>query len=267
MKKLIVLLGFLGLFLGGAPAHGESVIKISHDRKRVAITHGVNQRWTQKQILCIYDNQDRLGCGRVIKTSKRLAILKLKGPVGNILKGDSVRAAGPQLASAQAYPETSGRRLASIQMQTTVEHDNYEYSLTGGVNVFYPQIHFQYAVGDHYTIGLLPGYYFYRIDGVESKNFGGLFTVSYYLNNLFTGPNILYGIGFYAADITFAGTESLASFSMLLTFGWRWILGKNINLGVGGGAQWFLTDKSSPVLPFRFSVLRPSVMVDIGFLF
>lgn len=86
MKKY---LGIAILFLGTG-LWGSQVVKISKNRRDMAVTHDMDSSWEVGQRVCVRNQRGKSFCGRVTKVKSAGAICKMDAPLEGVSTGDEV---------------------------------------------------------------------------------------------------------------------------------------------------------------------------------
>jgi hypothetical protein len=284
MAIRLSILAFALLALG---ANAAEVLRVGKDMTNIAVSHDGSRTWSPKDRVCVLQRAREVGCGTVIKTTTKGAIVRLDAPSNDILAGDKVISKFQSPAPAYAPPAQNGARQqasvapASAPLMNSVgdsaESEIHSFNLAGGVGVgtsfFYPSLSVQYAVSPTIALGIT-GFFLTASDVSTTTTLtqlGGVATVNYYSQEYFRGLWVQAGAGL--AMFTASGfatgsfaSESYTSFVGLATVGWRgyWDLG--LNIGVGAGFQY----TSQPVLTsivVNAAGFQPMLVLDVGFSF
>lgn len=277
MDSRLIIRALLLLLLAstGGNAFGAQVLKIAASRKMMAIT-GVNPgAWAVNDSACIERDVANRVCGQVVKVLPRGVIMAVSTANHDLRTGDNValRKSGgstgvtTRSVASPSYEPTNTTSYGARRGNTGRRND-----VTLGVELIQPTVHYQRALGEHFSIGLMPIYMsFSSVDGTL-KGFGGILTFNYYSKQPFKGWWFLLGAGYYSFSATLNGTsltaatsESGSTISVLGHFGYRFLFGNSgWNLGLGGGVQYLANPQTASL---QFSSILPAAALDIGYAF
>ncbi len=140
------------------------------------------------------------------------------------------------------------------------------FSINFGANIYFPQASLNVLIAKRVTIGVMPFYFKYRFQGVDSIHTGGLLTVSAYRVDDLKGLWVFAGIGGSQSKTSFvdgraSGTQPSIVLATSLGYRWRW---GHFNAGVSVGAMYF---QQLVVSTFHYGlgVLYPAAIYDLGF--
>lgn len=252
-----------------AGARASEVLRVGKDMTNIAVTHDPTRQWMPKDRVCILQRAREVVCGVVVKSTAKGAIVRLDTANYDVMAGDKVMG---KFQPTPAEPPSSGGGTALLNsVGSSSESDAHLFNVAGGVNVgtsfFYPVLSFAMAVAPNWSIGLSGMFLTASSDPVYLTAFGGYATVNYYSQEYFRGLWIQAGAGMTFFSVSDGVTdESAASFTGLVTAGWRgyWDLG--LNIGVGAGLQYISTPDLFLISPNAAGV-RPMIVVDLGFNF
>jgi hypothetical protein len=261
-------------------AHAAEVLRVGKDMTNIAVSHDTNRTWSVNDRVCILQHAREVGCGVVLKTTGKGAIVRLDAPSYDILAGDRV-VSKFQSPAAVAAPVQKQRAVQQQAPQgaplmnsvgDNAESEIHNFNFSGGVGVgtsfFYPTISAQIAVAPTIAIGFTGTFFTYSNSSLVNTTlmaFGGMATVNYYSQEYFRGLWVQAGGGvtFFSVNGTY-GSESASSLTGIATVGWRgyWDLG--LNIGVGAGFQY----TSTPVfnsITVNAAGFQPLLVLDVGF--
>lgn len=250
-----------------AGARASEVLRVGKDMTNIAVTHDPTRQWMPKDRVCILQRAREVVCGVVVRSTAKGAIVRLDTANYDVVAGDKV------MGKFQATPEPSksGGTTLLNSVGNNPDSEVHLFNVTGGVNVgtsfFYPVVSFALAVAPNWSLGISGMFLTASSDPVYLTAFGGYATVNYYSQEYFRGLWIQAGAGMTFFSVTDGvQDESTASFTGIITGGWRgyWDLG--LNIGVGAGLQYISTPDLLLISP-NASGIRPMIVVDVGFNF
>ncbi len=273
----------LAFTLVAVAANAADVLRVGKDMTNIAVSHDENRTWSPKDRVCVLQHAREVGCGTVVKTTTKGAIVRLDSPSYDILTGDKVISKFQAAAPAYVPPAQGGIRKQASQpapsaplmnsVGDSAESEIHSFNLSAGVGAgtsfFYPTLSAQYAIAPTLAVGIT-GAFLTAYDASSFSTlmeFGGLLTLNYYSQEYFRGLWVQGGAGvmIFSASGNYP-TEGYSSFTGLATVGWRgyWDLG--LNIGVGAGFQY----TSSPTFTYinvTSAGFQPLLVLDIGFSF
>jgi hypothetical protein len=310
----LFLLG-LGVTLS-SPLFAAKVIKVFSDRPEILLSQDKDRPWIKGDRVCIYHNDQEVGCGNIVRTLPKRAYCLLTNQKDTLRKktitdnasstylelvfgaavarqGDSatlmsVEDAIPDsettkeivegLTSLRRKPASEGVLVGKDDLLMTLDEEKVDKDaglfyhgnlsdLTVGFNYIYPTIHYQQAVSDHFTLGLMPIYLSTPTGTGTLTGLGGYLTLNYYGLEAFHGLWIQAGGGAYSLNTNVAGASyNYFSPAVVGTVGYRWYWESGLNFGFGVGVQYLFSSNPSGA-SLDFSGLLPSIAMDIGFAF
>jgi hypothetical protein len=172
-----------------------------------------------------------------------------------------------------AYAEGSGGspvyrpsdRIVNIKRSSS-DDEPLQWNFSGGVDFLYPFARAEYAIGEKYTVGLMPSYFHYSYSGLTTSLLGGYVTLAGYGDALFRGFWCQLGLGAFSSSTSYAGVSaSQLAFSAMASAGYRFFFPGGFNLGVAGGAEYYDLSKTYSLPRSYFFV--PLALVEAGFAF
>jgi hypothetical protein len=298
------------------PLFGAHVIKVFSDRPEIILSQDKERPWIVGDRVCIYHQNQEVGCGNIVRTLPKRAYCVLKDQHDTLKKktvtdnssstylelvfgamvarqGDRVELTSFEnpipdsettkeivdgLNGLRRKPAMEGSLEGKDDLLLTLDDEKVDQDerllyhgnlsdLTVGLNYIFPTIHYQQAVWDHVTVGLMPIYLSTPTGSGSLSGVGGYLTLNYYGLEPFRGLWIQTGGGVYSLNTTVAGTGySYFSPAAVGTVGYRWYYESGLNFGFGVGVQYLFTSNPSDV-SLDFSGLLPSIAMDIGFAF
>jgi len=249
-------------FFTSVTAFSAEVIAVSSGRKSVAISPEPGSPWVAKDRVCVMQNQTDVVCGSVLKTTVKGAIVSLDTLYEGLSIGDQVRKVA-----------NNNRRLTAETIETFAQVPRRNFDLTAGLGAglsfFYPMLHFQVALGKHFSLGVQPLYYKASGGTISISAVGAMLTGNYYGNPYFRGFWICAGLGMNSIsveDATLVLSEKSSSLLGVLTAGWRARWGSGWNAGIAGGIQ-YLADPNFSSVVLSSSGIQPLLTLDFGFNF
>lgn len=248
-------------------ARGAEVLSVGEGGKTLAISQSKDTGgFKVRDYLCVVDDGEEIACGVVIRALPKGAILRVDFVKGSISRGDRVQFAGGRYPASVGYSPN-----ASLEVPATRKR-KYPFDLTagvlGGANYILPALNFQGLVTPKTALGLLPVYFRQSASDTDLFAYGGFFTWNYYTNGYFRGFWFSAGAGLYSFNATPAGgvTERTVVPAALISIGYRFGLGRGVNVGLALAAQ-YLKRPSLSSLDFNFSEYQGVGIVDFGFNF
>ena len=214
--------------------------------------------YTMGSGVCIYGNNRRLGCGRIIRLTTKDLIVKLNdGGAKYVNVGEWV----------ELYPTT--RLPASVY--TTVQRPYYDHfelgiGVAAGFNYFYPNLKLGFAVGRRFSLALEPLYIGFNSPAASVTAYGGFLTGNYFLTgSAFQGLYATLGIGYFSMELKQDTiVESISPMALNALLQWKgrgtWSLG--MDLGAGLGLQYVGT--KTAVLSTSFQGVLPLFTLTLG---
>ena len=251
--------------------HAAVVLRVGRDMTNIAVTHDESRTWSPRDRVCILQRAREVGCGVVVKTTSKGAIVKLDAPNNDIIAGDKVisKFQAPVAGTQAPPPQQSAPLMNSVA--DSGESEIHTFNLSGGVGVgtsfFYPTLSGQVAVSPTLAIGLTGHFFTYTSFPNTLTAFGGFATLNYYSQEYFRGLWIQGGAGMtYFTVSSIYGTESATSITGIATVGWRgyWDLG--INIGLGGGFS-YTTIPLFTTINVNSAGFQPVLILDVGISF
>ena len=275
---------FSALLMVSSMAYAQgSVVKVSRSQQYLVISRAPSFPWRKGARLCVFNQERALGCGAILKLSKKAAVLKLDKASPFVAKGDKVvvgEQPTPKVARLSRRKKNSPPPLSREPRQpATLLTDSYAepkapidgWNLSGGISAgftfFFPMLHLQRRLGSYYAIGIQPSYFRSSAEGASVGAIGGLLTLNYYGNEYFRGMWLQLGAGLQRFDVeNFGANETGTSPTVIGTFGWRgyWDLG--LNVGVALGAQ-YVVDPEFATTEIQATGIQPVFVLDVGFNF
>ncbi|MBI4402749.1 MAG: hypothetical protein HY537_01230 [Deltaproteobacteria bacterium] len=276
MVKLLVFLHFIGF----AWAQEARVLGVDPNTNMFAASQPMDgSAWAMNQTLCIVRAGQTIACGKVIRTSARLAVAQFTLVHSAPAEGDSVVSAqgsGVQAPPAQApvmspQQETQQKRaLASVSEQSEEAlqiKTTKTMSIGVGAMLLNPELMIRKAVSTYWSVGVNVPYYSTSIYDVQMKGIGVIGSLNYHDYGDLSGFWLRGAAGMIFSNITYLENTSKGSLFMLIgTAGWRWQTKKGFNFGVGAGGMFYYMSQST-LVPFRLMSVNPVVTGDLSFAF
>jgi hypothetical protein len=265
MHRSLLILGIL--LTQAIPCPAATVLRLGKTGHLIAISQETWRQWKVDDRVCVWKKNEALGCGKVIKSSQKGAVVKLERDLPQMVEGDEVRMVGAErqtnavpyrlLDSTEGNPEI-------LESTSSVPENDLTAGISVGLSFFFPVLHYQRALSPNFAIGIMP-VYFHTSSGDSSVGALGIqLTANYYGNDFFRGLWVQFGTGIYSFSATVSnGDENGRSIAFLGTVGWRssWALG--LNVGVAAGLQ-YLSDPHLPSVDVRAASVQPVVILDVG---
>lgn len=264
--------------------YGSSkVIRVGSSQSGIAVSHPTGSQWIIQDRVCVIQIHNPIGCGKVLKTTNKGAIVKLDAPNSDIVAGDSVvpesQASSPPPKTVEApmtvtkHKKSQNRpTLLLDSMKKNGVSENYLYNFSAGANFsfsfFYPTVTFEYLFHPQFSIGITPMVLFAKNSGVNLMGWGGFLDLNYYHQGNFRGIWLRGAAGYINFAVSSSTnpniTESAGSMMGLATIGWRgyWDLG--LNIGVSAGGQ-YIQDPHLITISVDSAGIQPVLTLDVGF--
>ncbi len=139
-------------------------------------------------------------------------------------------------------------------------------NLSLGINYIFPQLHFEYKMSEHFSLGINSLLVNYQTSiGNNLKGYGGLLTLNFYSSELFDGIWMQTALGIFQMNASNSiSTEQLTLPGGSVLLGWHWKWDSGLNFGLGAGGQYILNAKPSN-FDLGFSGFWPAAVLEIGF--
>lgn len=254
------------LLLSAASTAAE-VLSVGDGGKTLAISQSKDTGgFKVRDYLCVVDDDEEIACGVVIRALPKGAILRVDYVKGSISRGDRVQFAGGRYPAAVAYSPNSSLEVPAQRRR------KYPFDISGGVlggaNYLIPMVHFQGMVTHKTALGVQPVYFRQTVSSTDLFAYGAFFTWNYYTSGYFRGFWFSGGAGLYSfnATPTDLPTERTVVPAVLTSIGYRFGLGRGVNIGIALAAQ-YLKRPRLESLDFNFSEYQGIGTIDLGFNF
>ncbi len=252
-----------------APAFAAEVLHVAKNQQILAVSHPAEGPWNVGDRLCVFDTKEEVECGKVTKTTAKVAVVRMDSPNDQVVRGSSVKAVRRVKHAGRGTGERSLAAASSASQANANAAAHPGWNLSGGVTAglatFFPMLHIQTALGAKAALGLMPVFSQASEGTTSVRAFGGVLTFNYYGSGNFSGFWGQLGLGAYQYKQTIGLIETSAmSLSLLGTLGGRVSLGSSFNFGVGVGVR-YQNDPS--FLSLIRSAVQPVIVVDLGLKF
>jgi hypothetical protein len=277
---------------------GGKVLRIGANQSSIAVSHPDMAPWQPRDRVCVIQLRSTIGCGRVVKSTTKGAIVRLDAPSADVIAGDTVVAESQATSVSESGPgpkstrtskalspksdsfaaENQSRKPSQIGSKTQLldsvkkhpESEAYNFNLSAGTSIsfsfFYPILNFQYSFSPQFAVGVVPMALFAGTSSASLTGLGGYVTLNYYGQGNFRGLWIQGGAGMVMFNVSggLSTSESANTLAAIGTVGWRgyWDLG--LNIGVGAGLQ-YIQNPSFTSITVESAGFLPMVILDVGF--
>ncbi len=192
--------------------------------------------------ICFYEQARKVACGKVGKTSGQKLIVKISGRSKgfNFYQGQELDAKG---RAGGASGGAAGSDEGSESSDSSGSHDVFDISLGGvaGTTFFFPLANFQLALGNNFSLGVVPIWVPSGTGGATFTAMGGELNFNFYFSRVFDHFSIQLGGG--VMTITVSNPSGTLSESILAIFGtaslqYRLALASKLDFGLGAGGMY-----------------------------
>ncbi|MBI4403085.1 MAG: hypothetical protein HY537_02930 [Deltaproteobacteria bacterium] len=252
------------LIFASLSAVASHVIKLGNNPKFVVISQD-ERRFIEQDYVCVTHGQRAVACGYVVRSFDKGAIVEFSFVSEPVTINDLAQLFyNPGNAQMPEFRKPASHVIPEDLSRIETDAKAYRYALTLGLNYTYPMAHFQMLVQKNFAIGVLATYQTHDVYEVQTAATGLMLTINYYSLNSYEGFWLHGAGGLFRTSVNYYDRSgSYWSQIVLGTFGWRWFWNKNINSGIGVGAQMFNLKKND-ILGFDYKFLNPIFTIDIG---
>jgi hypothetical protein len=177
----------------------------------------------------------------------------------------------PKVEKASREPQSEENNVPVMDTRISPEKPDEKAPLSDlivGLNYIFPNLQYQQGLSNHLTTGLTAIYLGTPVGTGDLKAGGGLITLNYYSEKLFSGNWIQLGAGYYGVTLSSSNgkSDSFRTPVGMALVGWRFTWENCINFGFAVGAQYLFQAKTANV-DVGFSGLFPSISLDFGVAF
>jgi hypothetical protein len=239
------------------------VLNVDPTTKEVSVTYDAKMRWAPRDSICFFTDKKTTVCGVVTLATEES--LKVSVKDGDITFDRGAWVVLRRLNRTSASVSSS----ALIEQQTESKTHDISLGIATGGNYFFPMAHLQQALDKNFSIGLMPMFVDYSVDGASVTAWGAFATLNYYYTHFpFRGFYGSLGGGFYNIHASIGSSaETHTQGAAQATVSWRgrasWELG--LDIGVSAGVQYVFPVQNT--LTNNFSGLLPLVLVSLGYPF
>lgn len=264
------LISLTWIFLSTA-VWGAEVLRVGASQTVIAVSHEPNRQWKLSESLCVLNEGEEVVCGKVLKTTPQMAVVKLFQPSDMVARGQTVKSGPTAKAASAILRKPAAAPLIQSSVDREKESQTSYHNFSGGFSVgngfYFPLLHFQRLVSSAIAVGVMPSYFNVSTGAGSLSALGAMATFNYYGHEFFRGLWLQVGMGLSFFSSSGSGVEQQStSMASLGTLGWRgyWDLG--FNIGIGGGFYYF---KDPNFSSYRISGagFQPLALVDVGFNF
>lgn len=267
--KLSIL--FLTTCLWGVTSFGESVLKVGKNKKLFAVSHPAERNWAKGDEICVRSASNVPICGKVVKASDKMAVVKLAEPNEELASGLKVERPAKSRRSPAA-------RDAGSSSETVVrsKRPSTNYLLGAGAhfgfNYLFPALEFQIGLTKNITLGVEPVFSYNSSGDTSATAIGGFITASYYLSRLYEKAFVQLGLGMMSVSASSTATtatvpsEKVSPIIFSALGGWKQPLGSSLLLTGAAGFQ-YTSSVTTTLIELNFSGLRPLLWVGLNYLF
>lgn len=254
-------------FLLVSDLYAAQVVRVLPNQTAFAVTLDSTHTWIPNDVVCVTRGRQELACGYVVKVGPKGALVRVSSRVGEIAPGDTARMASPTKIKRNPSSVTSSYGVA----KTTPNYSdiNLTAGLLLGSHYLIPAVHFDVAISDHFSLGVLGGFS-NSTDPTTTTSLSMvpiIASVSYFSDYAFSGIWVQLGAGIHLLSAQSPGiNESANSLTALGTVGYRYHFRNGINIGGAVGGE-YISLPQFQSLTFNFPNPQAIILFDLGFNF
>ena len=213
--------------------------------------------------LCAKRGEEDLGCGRVTATTTYTIQVNNPKLAEEIRSGERILVTAPQRGVEPRIDDN-----AYVVTRAMYHRKAIHAGIYGSSSFWFPNLHFQFAVGESTLMGLMPTVADSAKTDSQVSVLGSFVTFEKFLSGrVFEGFSLLGGAGLYSFKITLGeDTEGVWAPVVSGQLGYRVCGRLGISIGVGVGAQ-YVVGATSELVDVSVNQFSPIFRADVGWAF